>query len=417
MQKNRIAIPEQEHKDDIPVMKTVKGYHRDAYRTEFNANVIRTTCIDGRRGVALDHTLFYPTSGGQPHDTGTLQGMPVIDVIQQDQGIIHILGRGSPSGSVTGRIDWHRRFDHMQQHTGQHILSQAFLQILDAETVGFHLGDTMSTLDLTVSALNWEAVHHVENEANRVVFQNLPVRIHEVPKENLQQFPLRKLPVVKGQVRIIEIKNYDWSACGGTHVRATGEIGLIAIHRFERFKQGSRVTFFCGHRALKLLQKKTELLKTASQRLTSSEDGLIAGIDKLFMQQKQLKKCEKALLIHEADARFRKSQDTGVFHFVHNIFTNREPKSVQALCRQITENPKTVCLFGIRGQRAMIILGQSEDGPLDLARLAKLISRRLDGKGGGNSRQIQVSGTNPDLLMPALKELEDRIKSAVTSNS
>jgi alanyl-tRNA synthetase len=390
-------------------MKTDRAYHTHAYQTEFKATVIRTTTIHDLPGVILDRTLFYPTSGGQPHDTGTLQGMPVLEVIEQNEEIIHLMGSGIPTGEVNGRIDWRRRFDHMQQHTGQHVLSQACLQILGAETIGFHLGEETSTIDLDISDLNWESIRRVENEANRIVFQNLAVRIHEATAETLHHYPLRKAPVVNGSIRILEIDNYDWSACCGTHVQKTGEIGLIKINHFEKYKQGYRAAFFCGYRALDVLQQKTELLEGASRRLTSSETNLIAGIDKLLAQQKQLKTCEKELLAYEASACFDGAQKTGKIFFIHDVFPNRNIKAVQRLCRQITDHPNTVCLFGIRSKRATIILGQSENGPLDLGKLTVRICELLGGKGGGNTRQIQVSGTNVSLLMPSLKKLVDQI--------
>ena len=390
-------------------MKTDRGYAVNAYQTEFEARVIDTKTIHDHQGVVLDRTFFYPTGGGQPRDTGTLQGMRVIDVIEQDEAVIHVMDGKITTGKVTGKVDWKRRFDHMQQHTGQHVLSQAFLQVMGAETIGFHLGEEVTTIDLATSGLTWETIHQVEDEANRVVFQNLPVRVHEATKETLSQFPLRKPPVVEGSIRILEVDHYDWSACCGTHVRATGEIGLIKIVRFEKYKHGSRVTFLCGHRTLRAMQRKTEILETASRRLTFSETELIEGIDRLLDQQKRLKKLEKQLLVYEAAERSARAWNVGELFFDHDLFTDRDVKSVQALCRQMTGNPKTICLFGIEADRATVVLGQSEEGPLDLRSLTSSVSELLKGKGGGNQRQIQVSGTETCLLAPAMEKLIDQI--------
>jgi alanyl-tRNA synthetase len=381
----------------------------NAYQTEFEARVIDTKTIHDHQGVVLDRTFFYPTGGGQPRDTGTLQGMRVIDVIEQDEAVIHVMDGKITTGKVTGKVDWKRRFDHMQQHTGQHVLSQAFLQVIGAETIGFHLGEEVTTIDLATSGLTWETIHQVEDEANRVVFQNLPVRVHEATKETLSQFPLRKSPVVEGSIRILEVDHYDWSACCGTHVRATGEIGLIKIVRFEKYKHGSRVTFLCGHRTLRAMQRKTEIMETASRRLTFSETELIEGIDRLLDQQKRLKKLEKQLLVYEAAERSARARKVGELFFDHDLFTDRDVKSVQALCRQMTGNPKTICLFGIEADRATVILGQSEKGPLDLRSLTSSVSELLKGKGGGNQRQIQVSGTETCLLAHAMEKLIDQI--------
>ena len=390
-------------------MKTIRDYETDTYQTAFEAQVIDTMDVDGHQGVILDRTLFYPTGGGQPHDTGTLHAAGVIDVIEEDEAVIHIVDGSVPAGSVTGKVDWERRFDHMQQHTGQHVLSQAFLHVLDAGTIGFHMGEDLVTLDLAASGLTWGKIRRVEEEANRVVYQNRPVRVHEATKESLEQFPLRKPPVVEGTIRILEIDQYDWSACCGTHVRATGEIGLIKVVRFEKYKQGSRVTFLCGYRALKAMQQKTEILETAARRLTFGETQLVEGIDKLLDQQKRLRKAEKELLVYEAAERSARARSIGETLFDHELFRKRDVKSVLALCRQMTGNAKTVCLYGVEGERAVVIAGQSEKGPLDLRSLANSVSELLKGKGGGNQRQIQVSGSEPGNLAPAMEQLISQI--------
>jgi alanyl-tRNA synthetase len=390
-------------------METDRGYAGNAYQTEFEAKVIGAKTIHGHQGVVLDRTFFYPTSGGQPHDTGTLQGARVIDVVEEDDIVIHVVDGKIPAGKVWGKVDWKRRFDHMQQHTGQHVLSEASFHVLGAETIGFHLSEEATTIDLATSGLTWEKIRQVEEEANRVVFENLQVRLHEATKETCSRFPLRKSPAVEGNICIVEVDQYDWSACCGTHVKATGEIGLIKIVRFEKYKDGSRVTFLCGHRTLRAMQQKTEILETASRRLTFAESELINGIDRLLDQQKRLKKLEKQLLVYDAADRSARAQRVGELFFDHDVFTDRDVKSVQALCRQMTANPKTVCLFGIETDRATVILGQSEKGSLDLKSLTSTVSELLNGKGGGNPRQIQVSGTEPSLLVPAIEKLIDRI--------
>jgi len=390
-------------------METDRGYATNAYQTDFEARIIDTKIIHDHQGVILDRTFFYPTGGGQPHDTGTLQGVRVIDVIEQDEAVIHVMDGKITTGKVTGKVDWKRRFDHMQQHTGQHVLSQAFVQVMGAETTGFHLGEEVTTIDLATSGLTWEAIHQVEDEANRVVFQNLPVRVHEATKETYSQFPLRKPPAVEGTIRILEVDHYDWSACCGTHVKSTGEIGLIKVVRFEKYKNGSRVTFLCGHRTLKALQEKTEILETVSRRLTFAETDLVQGIDRLLDQQKRLKKLEKQLLVYEAAERASRARKIGELFFHHDLFTDRDVRSVQSLCRQMTGNPKTVCLFGLQSNRATIVLGQSEKGPLDLKSLTSRISELIKGKGGGNQRQIQVSGAETFRLPPAMEKLIHQI--------
>jgi len=217
-------------------------YYSDPYRTEFQARVIERTSVQAQPGVVLDCTCFYPTSGGQPHDEGTLNGVPVINVLErEDKAIVHVLAAELDADVVHGAIDWQRRFDHMQQHTGQHILSQAFLKMLNAETVGFHLGKEASTIDIDKAPLAAVQLDTVENLANEIVFADLPVKTYFVAEAELANLPLRKLPVVDMPIRIVEVEGFDYSPCGGTHCRRTGEVGLIKITRAERRGQDTRV--------------------------------------------------------------------------------------------------------------------------------------------------------------------------------
>ena len=201
---------------------TRRLYHTDAYQAEFEAAVRRVDELDGRIRVLLDRTAFYATSGGQPFDTGTLDGARVIDVVEDEQGELwHVLERPSPTPllgtRVTGRIDWKRRFDHMQQHTGQHILSAAFDRLHQAGTVGFHLGSVASTIDLNCE-LSADAIVPAEAEANRIVWENRPVFVKFVSADEATTLPLRKEPTRAGELRLIEVEEFDLSACGGTHV-------------------------------------------------------------------------------------------------------------------------------------------------------------------------------------------------------
>src|SRR5262249_44364733 len=225
---------------------------------------------DGRTHVFLDRTAFYPTSGGQPFNTGTLGGLRVVDVVDEDGGrIAHVLERGglSEGQTVTGVIDWPRRFDHMQQHTGQHVLSAAFSRLFDARTVSFHLGDEVSTIDLA-KEMKPDQIEAAEVEANRVVWEDRPVAIRFASKDEAAAMPLRKESLRDGTLRLIDVEDFDLSACGGTHVARTGAIGVIAVAGSERFKGGQRLAFLCGGRALRRFGAMRDVL-TASVRLLS----------------------------------------------------------------------------------------------------------------------------------------------------
>ncbi|MHB1319917.1 MAG: alanyl-tRNA editing protein, partial [Anaerolineae bacterium] len=213
---------------------TVRLFWQDAYQMEFRAHVQRRLTREGRPAVVLDETGFYPTSGGQPFDTGYLNQVPVLDVLEVDDEIVHILGAPIEADVVEGHIDWARRLDHMQQHAGQHILSAAFERILSAGTISFHLGADDCTIDVECPALESDQIDRVEEYANRIVTDNVPIRTRQYSLDELGDIPLRKPPKVAGLVRVVSVGDIDYSACGGTHPSYSGEIGQIHIDRWER---------------------------------------------------------------------------------------------------------------------------------------------------------------------------------------
>ena len=230
-----------------------RAYYWDSYTVEFAAEVVEMTAIAGRPAVRLSLTYFYPTSGGQPNDTGILkqgeQVARVVDVVvrESDEAVLHVLDAAIAPGMATGEIDWPRRFDHMQQHTGQHILSQAFIRVAEAETIGFHLSGQSVTIDLDRVELTVEEVRAAEQLANEVVGQNRPVRASEVAREAATGLPLRKLPPGRdGKLRLVDIEGFDLTACGGTHVAGTAEVGLVKVLKTERRGAATRVEFVCG---------------------------------------------------------------------------------------------------------------------------------------------------------------------------
>ena len=247
-------------------------YYHDAYQVEFQARVLERLSGDGRAGLILDETYFYPTSGGQPYDTGRLAGAAVQDVElrEADGAVIHWLAADPGLEVVAGQVDWARRFDHMQQHTGQHVLSQAFEQIAGAATISFHMSAESSTLDLDAREMNDEQIAQAELLANQVVWQNRPVTVQFVTPAEARAMSVRKIPPAKnGRLRLIGIEEFDLCACGGTHVRQTGEIGLIKVTKSERQGGNIRIEFLCGRRALEDYDRKNLVLARLSNELTT----------------------------------------------------------------------------------------------------------------------------------------------------
>ncbi|MEW6364343.1 MAG: alanyl-tRNA editing protein, partial [Acidobacteriota bacterium] len=249
---------------------TRRLYFEDPYCRGFTAHVIDRLVCDGRPAVVLDRTAFYPTGGGQPNDLGTLGSAAVIDVVEreEDSAVLHVLSAPVEPDEVAGEIDWKRRFDMMQQHTGQHVVSQAFLRAAGCRTVGFHLTGEMLTIDLNNRDIAPDVADAAEDLANQVVFEDRAVVARFVAGSELDKLPLRKPPKVETNIRVVEVSEFDWSPCGGTHVARTGELGLIKILKLERRSDSMRVEFRCGRRALLDYRGKNRVLNQLAADLS-----------------------------------------------------------------------------------------------------------------------------------------------------
>ena len=261
---------------------TERLYYTEPYRKTFDATVVNVESVAGAWHVTLDQTAFYPTSGGQPFDTGTLGGAAVSDVIDREDGTIAHVVRGALKAGdvVTGEVDWARRFDHMQQHTGQHVLSAAFDRLFGVRTESFHMGQLSATIDLAREVTAAE-VAKAEDDANRVVWEDRPVLVRFATAEEAAAMPLRKESGRTGSLRLIDVQDYDLSACGGTHVERTGAIGVIAIGGWEKFRGGSRVEFLCGTRALQRFRLWRDSLAAMQKHLSVPPVEMAASIERM----------------------------------------------------------------------------------------------------------------------------------------
>ncbi|MBD3308411.1 hypothetical protein GF339_18410 [candidate division KSB3 bacterium] len=397
---------------------TRKLYHEDPYVKTFSATVLEHRDVEGTPGVILDQTAFYPTSGGQPYDTGRLNGVAVVDVLEDEaQQVIHLLTQPLEGTTVEGQIDWERRFDHMQQHTGQHLLSQACIDICEAETVSFHLGEESSTIDVTASGLDESTLQSIENFANQRIYENREVLAHIVTKDEVHRFPVRKLPTVEENIRIVEIKDLDYSPCGGTHCARTGEISMIKIRRVENYKGGTRLHFVCGWRALSDYQQKTEILKQLSDAMSSGEPDLLQNLQKLQDEAKTLRREHKHLtqqmLEYEALALVNEREQHSEIAVLTKLFDNRDPKELRLLATKILEHcSQTVILFGgaYAGKASLIFL-RSDDLSPNMGALMKTACAAINGRGGGQPHQAQGGGTETDKLPEALQTAKDALLS------
>jgi alanyl-tRNA synthetase len=375
-----------------------RRYYTDAYTTAFDATVIERLTWQDRPAVVLDQTYFYPTSGGQPHDRGTLDGANVLDVTVRDAdgAVLHVLDAPPRSERVTGKIDWQRRFDHMQQHTGQHVLSQAFVRVAGATTVGFHLGEDYAAIDLDAPALDDAACAAALELANETVSRDLPVRAWFPTPAELATITLRKTPEVEGALRIVAVGDFDLSACGGTHVARTGEIGLIHQLRLERIKRGSRVAFLCGARARRDYVSKHAITARLSTELTCAVGELPAAVSRL---QEELKAARRELARHHEEALGREALELrdGARGdrprvVVARAWEARPVEELRSLALKATSLPDTIVLLGTAGERAQFVFARSENLTVDLRPALDAALAAIGGGRGGGARVVQGGG-------------------------
>ncbi len=382
---------------------TERLYYRDSFLREFEAQVVSCERAAGAEGqrfhVALDRTAFYPTSGGQPHDTGTLADARVADVFESGDTIIHITDRELLLGPVRGAIDWPRRFDHMQQHTGQHLLSAAFLELFKMPTLSFHLGGRVSTIDLEARSVVPRHLEEAELRSNAVIFEDRPVSVRFARAEELARMGVRKQVAREGPLRVIEIEGYDRQPCGGTHVARTGQVGAILVRKLEKMKGNWRVEFVCGQRAIAAARADFNALTEAAGRLTCGLPEVPAMVARALEErqatfrdrqrlQEQLAELE-ALSLLASRAQPRRD---GVRQLVH-VFDDIEPAYLRLLVGKMVAEANVRVLVATRPS-GNVIFAQSQGVAGDMNALLREALAAAGGKGGGSHDFAQ--GSVPD---------------------
>lgn len=380
-------------------------YYAEPYRTSFDTTVVSCRRAGDHFEVVLGETAFYPTSGGQPFDVGTLGDARVLDVVDREDGqIVHIIDRPlSERAAITGEIDWRRRFDHMQQHTGQHVLSAAFDRLFDVRTESFHLGKESSSIDLAreVSA---KEIGVAEAEANRIVWEDRPVHIRLASAEEAKALPLRKESLRTGPLRLIEVEGFDLSACGGTHVARTGSVGVIAIASWEKFKGGSRVEFLCGGRALTRFHDWRDALTATGRHLSVQPSELAASVEKLQLESKTLHKTIRAqqeqLAVHEARALVSRAERIGTRSAVVEALEGWDVVGLKALAVAATaaDGDLAVALFN-RSMPTLVVVATGAAVGVDASAVVKALTGKFGGKGGGRRELAQGGGIDAPVEM------------------
>lgn len=380
-------------------MTTQRLYYTDAHTWQFSAQVVETTTYHDKPTVVLDQTYFYPTGGGQPHDTGRLSDARVIDVVARadDKAVLHVLDGAAPTGKVNASIDGERRFDHMQQHTGQHILTQAFVQTCDANTVGFHLGESV-TIDLDAPTLTVQQIARAESLANTIVTNNRAVTTRIIDPNDADGVRMRRVPeaLATDGLRVVEVADFDTTACGGTHVQFTGEIGMIKVLRAEKYKGGTRIEFVCGGRALREFGRRVAVTAQLTADLSCALDDLptiVGGYRTTASDsEKTIKALRERLIEYEARDLTAVAEQRGDARLVLAVYEGRDAAELRLLAARIVRENEMLALLGLAGEKSHVICARSADLRHDMNALLKRALEPLGGRGGGQPALAQGGG-------------------------
>jgi alanyl-tRNA synthetase len=389
-----------------------KLYYRDAYLKSFNAELLKQGEDERRPYAVISQTAFYPTGGGQPFDTGTLNGVEVLDVEEVDGEIRHYLAEPlSESEKVEGAIDWERRFDHMQQHSGQHILSAAFEELFQYRTLSFHLGKEILTIDLDTDTLSQAEVAEAEKLANLVILENRPIVTKWVNSEELKQYKLRKELSVSENIRLVIIPDFDYNGCGGTHPESTGQVASLKILSWERQKKKVRVEFICGARVLNQLEKKHILLQQLTSLLNAPEQDMEEAVKRMLENRKELEKeaevSKDTLLAYEASELIERSSND----VISKIYQDRNVQELQKLARLLVTkaDAKTFILLVENTDKFQFVFARGSSAHGNMKELAAKVLGLINGKGGGSEAFAQGGG---EKHMPAeqfMKQVEEML--------
>lgn len=376
---------------------TIKLYYNNPYITEFTSEIIDSKKHQNKYHIVLKETAFYPEGGGQPCDLGEINGSKVEYVYEENNTIYHVLDENVDRTIVSCKVNFQRRFDHMQQHSGEHLLSAAFFKLYGGKNIGFHLGQDYVTIDISLPSITKEMIKEVENFCSEVILKDIPVKCSVVNKEELNLIPIRKETTVTEDIRIVEIESTDYSACCGTHVNTTSEIGMLKIIKVEKYKGNSRIYFKCGSRALNDYAKKHEIISELVKLLSSDEDNIISQVDSMIKTIK-----EKSRTISDLKSKFCELHVKDILlNFSGNIYTKvYEVKSfeeVSEIGKLLGEN-NVDALIATTVDNNILLLA-NHDNSIDCGKVFKEHIKTFNGKGGGSKSRAQGSFSNSgDLL-------------------
>lgn len=394
-------------------MSTERLYRDDPYVLEFDARVVARRDHAGQPAVVLDRTAFYAESGGQPWDTGALNGVPVVAVVEIGDEVLHVLSGALASETVHGRVDAARRNDHRQQHHGQHLLSRAFVELARAKTVSFHLGADSSSIDLDRDVTDAD-VRVAERRTNEVVWSARPVVVRIVTAAEAKALGIPPPAGAADTIRLVEAEGFDVQPCGGTHPRNTAEVGVVVVLGRERYKGGSRVRFVCGERAVEAFREKAATLDRLgalfSAPLGGVADAAQRALDDLAVAQKRIRDLSKLALETEAQRLLAGVADARPVIVAR--FEGRSPEDLRTLALALVASRPCIALLGTRADKAHLVFAQSEGLFFDLQALLREAAALLGGRGGGKGNLAQGGGERVEQLDEALARAAAAVRSA-----
>jgi alanyl-tRNA synthetase len=399
---------------------TERLYYTDSFLHQFEARVV----AGSGDTITLDRTAFYPTSGGQVFDTGWLEvngssRVRVKEVTEDEQtgDVLHAVEGAEalqPGAVVRGLIDAERRLDHMQQHTGQHVLSAAFERLYEFATVSFHMGEESCTIDLATEPVTARQLEAAEVLANQVIAEDRPVEIRFVTPDEARTMGVRKIPPMKREkLRLIDVLNFDLNACGGTHVRSTGQIGCILLRKVEKVKQGVRIEFVCGLRAVRTSRRDFQTLGDAAAVFSTHIWEVPQQVRKSLEEIKTAQKAQHRLLEEVAELQaqqiLQSAPERGGHKLVLQFFPERDLGFIKMLAQKLTKSGKAVVLLGCGGQQPSLVFAQTSGLPHDMGALMKDAVHRMGTRGGGKRDMAQGGAPDSPRAEGALREAASAI--------
>lgn len=368
---------------------TNKLYYSSPYKAEWKTKIKESFEKEDQYFVILDETAFYPAGGGQPYDTGTINGIEVLDVLLEDNEIVHKVANKLESSDVTCVLDWQRRFDHMQHHSGQHLLSAVCYSLYEARTVSFHLGQDYATIDIDIPELSQTQIENIEKVANKEIYNNRKIQSYFVTDEELKDIPLLKMPKVTEGIRIVEIEGIEHNACGGTHVSRTGEIGLIKLFKTEKQKGYVRIYFKCGTRALQEFNESLNILNKVSAKFNTGKSEIMDRLEKWELEQKKLE-AENTVLkeknnMYLANELLSRTNNDFLIH----IFEDKPFNDMKELAIHLANENDLFILFATTTENK-IVLVHNGTKTTSCGKFLKEHLASFNGKGGGNDKTAQA---------------------------